>query len=105
LYLKINIKSFIKRAVNSSGQPYLELGVQPNASIPQTYRLRIENDEIYMVYGSGDSEDLLPLTRWYSKDGKSSFEVNTLLTQQEMAIEPFRFIKNDDGSLSFRKVE
>ena len=100
-----SINSFIKRAVNSSGQPYLELGVQPSSSIPQTYRLRIENDEIYMVYGSGDSEDLLPLTRWYSKDGKSSFEVNTLLTQQEMAIEPFRFIKNDDGSLSFRKVE
>ena len=100
-----SINSFIKRAVNSSGQPYIELGVQPSASVPQTYRLRIENDEIYMVYGSGDSEDLLPLTRWYSKDGKSSFEVNTLLTQQEMAIEPFRFIKNDDGSLSFRKVE
>lgn len=100
-----SINSFIKRAVNSSGQPYLELGVQPSQSVPQTYRLRIENDEIYMVYGSGNSEDLLPLTRWYSKDGKSSFEVNTLLTQQEMAIEPFRFIKNDDGSLSFRKVE
>lgn len=100
-----SINSFIKRAINSSGQPYIELGVQPSASVPQTYRLRIENDEIYMVYGSGDSEDLLPLTRWYSKDGKSSFEVNTLLTQQEMAIEPFRFIKNDDGSLSFRKVE
>ena len=83
----------------------MELGVQPSATLPNTYRLRIENNEIYMVYGSGNTETLTKLTRWYTSDGKSSFDVNTLVTQQEMAITPFRFIKNDDGSLSFRKVE
>ena len=100
-----SINSFIKRGINGNGQPYIELGVQPSASIPQTYRLRIENNEIYMVYGSGNTDTLTKLTRWYTSDGKSSFDVNTLVTQQEMAIKPFRFIKNDDGSLSFRKVE
>jgi hypothetical protein len=101
----ISINSFIKRMVNKNGQPCLELGVQPTPDIPKTYRLRIENDKIYMVYGSGDSDSLIPLTKWYTKDGKSGFEVNTLITQQEMAIEPFRFIKNSDGSISFRKVD
>lgn len=100
-----SINSFIKRGINGNGQPYIELGVQPSANIPQTYRLRIENNEIYMVYGSGNTDTLTKLTRWYTSDGKSSFDVNTLVTQQEMAIKPFRFIKNDDGSLSFRKVE
>lgn len=99
------VDSYIKMSTNSQGQPYMELGVQPSASIPNTYRLRIENDEIYMVYGSGETETLTKLTSWSTKNGKSNFEVNTLVTQQEMAIEPFRFIKNDDGSLSFRKVE
>lgn len=99
------VDSYINMSTNSQGQPYIELGVQPNESIPNTYRLRIENDEIYMVYGSGETETLTKLTSWSTKNGKSNFEVNTLVTQQEMAIEPFRFIKNDDGSLSFRKVE
>lgn len=99
------VDSYITMSTNSQGQPYMELGVQPSASIPNTYRLRIENDEIYMVYGSGETEALTKLTSWSTKNGKSNFEVNTLVTQQEMAIEPFRFIKNDDGSLSFRKVE
>lgn len=99
------IDSYIKMSTNNQGQPYMELGVQPSATLPNTYRLRIENNEIYMVYGSGNTETLTKLTRWYTSDGKSSFDVNTLVTQQEMAITPFRFIKNDDGSLSFRKVE
>ncbi len=99
------IDSYIKMSTNNQGQPYMELGVQPSDTLPNTYRLRIENNEIYMVYGSGDTTSLTKLTRWYTSDGKSSFDVNTLVTQQEMAIEPFRFIKNDDGSLSFRKVE
>lgn len=99
------LKSVIRRSVDSRGNPYIELGVEPTADVPETYRLRISNNEIYMVYGSGDSENLTKLTNWYTKDGKSALEVNSLLTQQEMAIQPFSYIKNDDGSLSFRKVE
>lgn len=99
------INSVIRRATDEQGNPYIELGVEPTASIPETYRLRISNNEIYMVYGSGDSAQLQKLTSWYTKDGKSALEVNSLLTQQEMAIKPFSYIKNDDGSLSFRKIE
>ena len=58
-----------------------------------------------MVYGDKETESLTKLTRWFTEDGNSSLIVNSLLTQQEMAINPFKFIKNSDGSLSFRKVE
>lgn len=101
------VNSYIKFATTDSATPYIELGRQPdpNNNLPNTYRLRIENNEIYMVYGDGDTESLTKLTRWFTEDGNSSLVVNSLLTQQEMAINPFKFIKNSDGSLSFRKVE
>lgn len=99
------INSVIRRGADEYGNPYIELGVEPTGDIQETYRLRMTNNEIYMVYGAGDSTKLEKLTKWYTKDGQSALEVNSLLTQQEMAIKPFSYIKNDDGSLSFRKVE
>ena len=101
------VNSYIKFATTDSATPYIELGRQPDPdnNLPNTYRLRIENNEIYMVYGDGDTESLTKLTRWFTENGNSSLVVNSLLTQQEMAINPFKFIKNSDGSLSFRKVE
>ena len=98
------INSVIRRGADEYGNPYIELGVEPTGDIQETYRLRMTNNEIYMVYGAGDSTKLEKLTKWYTKDGQSALEVNSLLTQQEMAIKPFSYIKNDDGSLSFRKV-
>lgn len=98
------INSVIRRGADEYGNPYIELGVEPTGDIQETYRLRMTNNEIYMVYGAGDSTKLKKLTKWYTKDGRSALEVNSLLTQQEMAIKPFSYIKNDDGSLSFRKV-
>ena len=100
-----NVKSYIKFGTTDSANPYIELGRQPDENTPYTYRLRIENNEIYMVYGDQDTTSLTKLTRWFTEDGNSSLVVNSLLTQQEMAINPFKFIKNDDGSLSFRKIE
>lgn len=85
------LESYIKKGVDTSGLPYIELGTGD----PTGYSLRIQNDSIAIFQGSSE----IPVSEWLS----DKFNVATVITSA-LGIGNFDFIVNDDDSVSFRKV-
>ena len=73
----------------TEGVTYLELG-----NVSSAFKVRIENNSMAILYNGK------PVTHWE----QDLFEVSTLISRM-LSIGNFRHIVNEDGSLSFKKVE